>query len=222
MSSARLAPVVASLALALVAACHPAPSARFAPAHTPDDVTASLLMRMNARQEAEVLAGITPALPPLVRRVWGVPTGEPWRLEVLMTPWRLTPEGRMDPWIDTTIAMPTARDRQRFAFRRAMEDSLTPPAPSRAWYVGTMRGVSVQQARTSGDSVIVQVDVSAGMRCSDGRNVMKAIAYDIALVRAPQGGLRLADRPPQWVAESGGTRDAGASCGPTPLVSARD
>jgi hypothetical protein len=146
----------------------------------------------------------------------------PWRLEVMMTPWRLTPEGRLDFWIDTTLTTP--RDRARSAFRHAMEDSLSPPAPSRAWYVGDMRGVSVQSARTSGDSVLVQVDVSAGMRCGDGRNVLHSVGYEIALVRQPKGGLRLADRAPQWTSESAGRPtdgQAAASCSPKSLVASQ-
>jgi hypothetical protein len=221
LAAARRLPSL--VALALLAACAQAPRQQFVATPVPDKVTASLLSRMNAQQEAAVLEGIKPVIPALVRRVWGVPqAGVPWRLEVMMTPWRLTPEGRMDYWVDTS-ATATARDRARYAFRRAMEDSLSPPAPSRAWYVGTMRGVSVQQSRTSGDSLIVVVDVSAGMRCGDGRDVMHAMAYDVAFLRDAKGSLRLADRPPQWVAESAGQRTTlpDASCTPTPLLGAR-
>jgi hypothetical protein len=208
----------------LVAGCTQAPPpSRLAPQVAPDKVTASLLIRMNRQQEAAVLEGIAPALPPLVRRVWGVPAGVPWRLEVMMTPWRLNDQGRLDFWIDTA-SVTTERDRTRQAFRRTMEDSLHPPAPSRAWYVGDMRGVSVQSARTQGDSVMVQVDVSAGMRCADGRNVMHAVGYEIALVKAPKGRLQLADRAPQWMGESGKATGQAvpASCAPKLLVAAQD
>ena len=218
----RLAP---SLALVLAAGCMPPAASpqfsRYSLVNDPDPVTTSLLMRMTAQQEAEVLKGLAPVIPPLVRRVWGVPTGEPWRLEVLMTPWRLTPEGGMSYWVDLADDA-TARDRARYAFRQALEEELAPPAPSRAWYVGASRGVSVQQARTSGDSLIVLVDVSAGMRCPDGRDVVNAIGYDIAFVRQPKGGLRLAEQPPRFVAKGNGTKDGApaASCAPKPLVAA--
>lgn len=208
----------------LIAGCTQAPpSPRLAPQVAPDRVTASLFIKLNRQQEAAVLEGIAPALPPLVRRVWGVPAGVPWRLEVMMTPWRLNDEGRLDFWIDTA-SVTTERDRTRQAFRRTMEDSLRPPAPSRAWYVGDMRGVSVQSARMQGDSVMVQVDVSAGMRCADGRNVMHAVGYEIALVRAPKGKLLLADRAPQWMGESGKATGQAvpASCAPKLLVAAQD
>ena len=214
------------LAVALVlAGCSQAssPPRRLTPQLDVDPVASSLLIKMNRQQEAEVLAGIAPALPPLVRRVWGVPAGVPWRLEVMMTPWRLNDEGRLDFWIDTA-SVTTERDRTRQAFRHALEDSLVPPAPSRAWYVGDMRGVSVQSARTQGDSVMVQVDVSAGMRCADGRNVMHAVGYEIALVREAKGKLRLADRAPQWMGESGKATGQAvpASCAPKLLVAAQD
>jgi hypothetical protein len=189
----------------------------------PDPVTASVLTKMSRQQEAAVLAGIAPALPSLVRRTWGVPAGVPWRLEVMMTPWRVNDHGRLDFWIDTSSA-PSPRDRVRQDFRRALEDSLTPPAPSRAWYVGDMRGVSVQGARAHGDSVLVLVDVSAGMRCADGRNVMHAVGYEIALVRQAKGKLALADRAPVWMGESGKATGQAvpASCAPKLLIAAQD
>ena len=218
--------IVPSLALVLAAGCMPPAASpqfsRYSLVSDPDPVTTSLLMRMTAQQEAQVLEGLAPVIPPLVRRVWGVPTGEPWRLEVTMTPWRLTPDGGMSYWVDLTDDA-TARDRARYAFRQAMEEALAPPAPSRAWYVGVSRGVSVQQARTSGDSLIVLVDVSAGMRCEDGRDVVQAIGYDVAFVRQPKGGLKLAEQPPRYVARSAGSAKDGApaaSCAPKPLVAA--
>ena len=209
----------------LLAACstQAPPRPRFAPQVAADPVTASLLIKMNRQQEAAVLEGIAPALPPLVRRVWGVPAGVPWRLEVMMTPWRLNDQGRLDYWIDTA-SVTTERDRTRQAFRRIMEDSLRPPAPSRAWYVGDMRGVSVQSARTHADSVFVQVDVSAGMRCADGRNVLHAVGYEIALVRQAKGKLALVDRAPQWMGESAKATGQAvpASCAPKLLVAAQE
>lgn len=207
---------------ALLAACTQAPPPPLlAPQVGTDPVTASLLMKMSAKQEAAVLAGLAPALPPLVRRTWGVPASVPWRLEVMMTPWRTTPEGRLDFWIDTSSA-PSPRDRTRQEFRQALVDSLRPPAPSRAWYVGDMRGVSVQSTRTQGDSVFVQVDVSAGMRCDDGRNVLHAVGYEIALVREAKGRLALADRAPVWMGESGKATGQAvpAGCAPKLLVAA--
>src|SRR5689334_10845297 len=85
--------------LALVAACHPVRSPQFEHAPDPDPVAASLLSRLNARQEAAVLAGLEPVLPRLVRQVWGVPAGVPWRLEVMMTPWRVNMDGKMTFWV---------------------------------------------------------------------------------------------------------------------------
>ena len=208
----------------LVAGCTQAPPPpRLAPQLDADPVATSLLIRMSRQQEAAVLAGIAPVVPPLVRRVWGVPAGVPWRLEVMMTPWRLTDEGKLDFWVDTSSA-PGPRDRARQDFRQALVDSLHPPAPSRAWYVGDMRGVNVQSARTHGDSVFVQVDVSAGMRCADGRNVMHAVGYEIALVRGEKGRLLPVDGAPKWMGESGKatSQAAPANCAPKLLVAAQE
>lgn len=221
-TSRRVAPLAAFM---ILMGCASVPSEQFERRPAPDKVTAVLLTRLNAEQEAAVLDGIAPVLPTLLKRVWGVPpAGTPWRLEVMMSPWRLTPEGRLNLWIDEPTDATTRRDRVRYAFRRAMEESLLPPAPSRAWYVGTMRGVSVQQARLSGDTVTVLVDVSAGMRCADGRNVLHAMAYDVTLIRQPGNGLLLAEQPPRWVTESAGAQGlpADPSCTPTPLLGARD
>lgn len=212
-----------AVALLLAGCAQPQPLPLLAPGVTTDPVTASMLTKMSRQEEAAVLAGIASTLPPLVRRTWGVPAGVPWRLEVMMTPWRLTDEGRLDFWIDTSSA-PSARDRVRQDFRQALVDSLHPPAPSRAWYVGDMRGVSVQGARAKGDSVLVLVDVSAGVRCADGRNVMHAVGYEIALVREGKGRLRPADRAPQWIGARGGATSQAvpASCAPKLLVAAQD
>lgn len=212
-------------ALLLSACTQPPQRPLLAPQVTtdPDPVTASMLTKLSRQEEAAVLAGLAPTLPSLVRRTWGVPAGVPWRLEVMMTPWRVNDHGRLDFWIDTSSA-PSARDRVRQDFRRALEDSLSPPAPSRAWYVGDMRGVSVQRARTLGDSVLVLVDVSAGMRCADGRSAMHAVAYEVALVREGKGRLRAADRAPQWMGASGKATSQAvpASCAPKLLVAAQD
>ena len=166
------------------------------------------LVEPTAEEEAVILGRMQQLLPPLVKRVFGLPPATarwsaPVYVDALID--RLPTQ-----CFDTTVA-PTARERARFNFCHGVEAALGPTDSARAPGDMHRRTVTVGHLMSRDDTLFVNVELAAERLCPDGKSGRSRASYQYHFVRQGGAAWRLAnEHPPMF---DGGDAP-GASCYP--------